>query len=137
MLHRHFVEQNSKDALLHLTRILRAQNHHLLLRKVDRDRRSRRHPGRVSVRREGTGIIDGVIGLEMLQFLSRGTNEHVPHEQRMVSSGTDDSNIDPVSFIPACKTIDDIDAIAGVQVVDGSFSVDLPDLQHTTKRLAR
>ena len=137
MLDRHFVKQNSEDTLLHLTRILGTQNNHLLVRKVDRDRRSRRHPRRESIRRKRTGIINRIVRFEMLQLLSRRTNKHIPHEQGMVSSGADDSNIDPVSFIPACESIDDIDAIASIQVVDSSFPVDLPDLQHTHQRLAR
>ena len=47
----------------------------------------------------------------------------------MVSAGTNDSDIDSVLRIPPSKAIDDIDAVACVQVVDSSFTIDLPDLQ--------
>jgi len=46
----------------------------------------------------------------------------------MVGSSTDDSDVDSVSLVPSCVSIDDIDSVASVQVVDSSFSVDLPDL---------
>ena len=55
-------------------------------------------------------------------------NEHIPHEKGMVSAGADDSNIDSISLIPAGKTIDDIDAISRIQIVNSPFAVDSPDL---------
>lgn len=64
----------------------------------------------------------------MLQLLPRRANEHVTHEQRVVGSGADNAHIDPVTVIPACEAIDDIDPISGVEIVDGTFAVDEPDL---------
>ena len=46
----------------------------------------------------------------------------------MIRSSTYDSHTDTVPLIPASIAIDDIDSVAGVQVVDGAFSIDLPDL---------
>ena len=46
----------------------------------------------------------------------------------MVRSGTNNAHTDAVPLIPASKAINDIDSIAGIQVVDGPFSVDSPDL---------
>lgn len=46
----------------------------------------------------------------------------------MIGSGADDPNLDPVLLVPSSKSVYDIDAISGVQVVNGSFAVDLPNL---------
>jgi hypothetical protein len=47
----------------------------------------------------------------------------------MVGAGADDAHADPVLLIPAGETVDDVDAVAGVEVVDSTLAVDLPDLQ--------
>ena len=49
----------------------------------------------------------------------------------MIRSSTYNSHTDTVPLIPASIAIDDIDSVPGVQVVDGAFSVDLPDLDLT------
>lgn len=46
----------------------------------------------------------------------------------MVCSSADNSNIDSVTLIPPCKAINDINAVSRIQVVNSSFSVDLPNL---------
>ena len=47
----------------------------------------------------------------------------------MIRSSTYDSHTDTVPLIPASIAINDIDSVAGVQVVDSAFSIDLPDLR--------
>lgn len=47
----------------------------------------------------------------------------------MVGPSTDDSDIDSVSLVPSCIPIDDVDSVSCVEIVDGSFSVDLPYLK--------
>lgn len=64
----------------------------------------------------------------MLKLLTRRADEHVSHEQGMVGTRADDTNADAVLLVPAGIAIDDVDAVTGVQVVDSSFAVDLPDL---------
>lgn len=64
----------------------------------------------------------------MLELLLRWADEHVAHEKSMISTGADDANIDPVSFIPTSEAIDDINSVPGIQIVDGAFSVDFPHL---------
>jgi hypothetical protein len=64
----------------------------------------------------------------VLQLFSRGTDEHVAHEEGMVGAGAHNANVDAVSLIPTGKAIDDVDAVAGVQVIDSTLAVDLPDL---------
>lgn len=46
----------------------------------------------------------------------------------MVGSCANNANIDPVPLIPSGETVDDIDTIPCVQVVDSAFPVDFPDL---------
>jgi len=46
----------------------------------------------------------------------------------MVSTGAHDTNANSVAFVPASITINDIDAIPCVQVVDSTLTVDLPYL---------
>jgi len=47
----------------------------------------------------------------------------------MVGTGADNSDSDAVLLVPAGETIDDIDTASCVEVIDSTFSVDLPDLQ--------
>jgi hypothetical protein len=70
--------------------------------------------------------------VEVLKLLSRRADKHVAHEQSVVCTSTDDSDSDSVALIPAGVTIDNVDAVSGVEVVDGTFSVDLPDLYGKT-----
>jgi hypothetical protein len=46
----------------------------------------------------------------------------------MVGASADDTDADTVLLVPAGVAIDDVDAVAGVEVVDSTFAVDLPDL---------
>lgn len=46
----------------------------------------------------------------------------------MVGASTDDSNVDSVSLVPTRISIDNINAISGIEIIDSSFSVNFPDL---------
>ena len=46
----------------------------------------------------------------------------------MIRSSANNSHTDPVPLIPASIAINDIDPVAGIQVVNGAFSIDSPDL---------
>lgn len=129
MLDGHLVEENGEDTLLHLTSILGTQDDHLLGGEVDGDGCGGGHALGVSVGREGSGIVDGVVGVEVLELLTRRADEHVPHEQSMVGAGADNTDADSVLLVPASIAINDVDAVAGVEVVDSTLSVDLPDLR--------
>lgn len=122
------VEHDGEDTLLHLARVLGTEDDHLLLGKVDGDRGARGHTLSVAVGGEGTGIVDGVVGVEVLELLARGTDEHVAHEEGMVGAGADNADLDAVLLVPAGIAVNDVDAISGVEVVDGTLTVDLPDL---------
>lgn len=82
--------------------------------KVDGNTRGTGHSGGISISGKGPGIIDGVIRVEVLQLFSRRAYEHIAHEQRVVGSSSNDSNIDPVTLIPPSKAINDIDAVSSV-----------------------
>jgi hypothetical protein len=70
--------------------------------------------------------------VEVLELLWGRADEHVPHEEGMVGASTNNTDTDTVSLIPAGVAIDDIDTVAGVEVVDSTFTVDTPDLQRVS-----
>jgi hypothetical protein len=52
----------------------------------------------------------------------------------MVGTSADDANAYPVALVPAGEAINDVDAVPGVEVVDGTLTVDTPDLDETLAR---
>lgn len=128
----HLVEENCEDTLLHLTGILGAKNDHLLFGEVDSDGSGRGHTLSPSVGRERSGIVNDIVGMEMLELLPVGSDKHVAHEQSMVGTCADNTDVDAVAFIPASITVDHVDAISCVEIVDCSLSVDSPDLTDST-----
>lgn len=128
MLDGHLVEQDGENTLLHLSSILGTQDNHLLLREVDGDRGSRGHTLSETVGRERAGVVDDIVGVEVLELLLGRADKHVPHEEGMVGTSADNTDADAVSLIPAGETINDIDTVAGVEVVDSTLTVDTPDL---------
>jgi hypothetical protein len=127
----HLIEENSEDTLLHLSGVLRTEDNHLLFRKVDCNRGSRSHALSISVGGERSSVVNGVVWVEVLEIFSLRSDEHVSHEQSMVCTSADDSNSDAVFFIPSCESVDNINAVSGVQIIDSTLSVDSPDLYHT------
>ena len=119
---------DGEDSLLHLTGVLGSEDDHLLVGKVDSHAGSTCHASGVSVRWERTSVIDDVVGVEARQFFSLRSDEHVAHEQGMVSTGADDANVNSVFLVPTGIAIDDVDAIPRVQVINGSLTIDLPNL---------
>lgn len=65
----------------------------------------------------------------MLQLFPSRADKHIAHEEGVVGSGTDDPDLDTVLLVPSCETVDDVDAVSGVEVVDGALAVDSPDLK--------
>ena len=128
VLDRHFVEEDGEDTLLHLTGVLGTKDDHLLLGEVDGDRGGRGHTLGEAVGGERASVVDDIVGVEALKLLGRGADKHVAHEQSVVGARADNTDADTVALIPAGVTIDDIDAVAGVEVVDSTLTVDTPDL---------
>jgi hypothetical protein len=114
--------------LLHFTSVLSSKNNHLLLSEVDRDGGGGGHSSGEAVGRESAGIVDCVVGVEVLELLASRPDEHVAHEESMVGASADNANVDAVALVPAGETIDNVDAVAGVEVVDSALAVDTPDL---------
>jgi hypothetical protein len=46
----------------------------------------------------------------------------------MVGTRADNTDVDAVALVPAGETINNVDAVAGVEVVDSALAVDTPDL---------
>lgn len=124
----HFVEENGEDALLHFTGVFSTEDNHLLGSKVDGDGGDGGHTLSVTVGGESTGVVDGVVGVEVLKLLTRRADKHVAHEESVVGASADDTDANTVLLIPAGVTVDDVDTVTGVEVIDGTFAVDLPDL---------
>lgn len=128
MLYGHKIEHDREDALLHLAGVFRSKDDHLLRLEVDGDTSAGSHTGRVPVCRERTGVVDSEIGTSVsLHLLLGGTDEHVSHEETVVCTSTDNTDFNSVTRIPSSITIKDIDAGPGVEVVDGTFTIDLPN----------
>jgi hypothetical protein len=124
----HLVEQNGEDTLLHLTGVLSTEDDHLLVGEVNSHGGGRGHTLCEAVGGERAGVVDDIVGVEVLKVLARGTDQHVAHEESVVGTSANNANADAVALIPAGVTIDDIDAVTGVEVVDSTFTVDTPDL---------
>ena len=124
----HEVEHDGEDSLLHLSGVLGTEDDHLLLGEVDGNRGSGSHTFGVSVGREGSGIVNGIIGMEVLEIFSIRSNKHISHEESMIGTSADNPDPDSVLLVPSCKPINNVDPISGVQVVNCSLAVNSPDL---------
>ena len=49
----------------------------------------------------------------------------------MVGASADDSYADPVPLVPAGESIDNVDAVSCVEIVNSTLAVDAPDLEDT------
>lgn len=67
--------------------------------------------------------------MEVVQLLTGRTDKHVAHEESVVGTGANNPDLDTVTLIPPGITVDDIDAVTGVEVVDSTLTVDPPDLE--------
>lgn len=67
--------------------------------------------------------------MEVLQLLAIGSDEHIAHEESMVGTSADDSDLDLVFFVPSRITINNVNTISRIQVIDGTLAVDTPDLE--------
>ena len=115
----HQVMHDREDALLHLSGVLSAKDDELALFEVDGNARVAvdtvyRFVGRLRARVENY-----VVGFtEGLEFFFGGAHEHVVHEQCVVRAGTNDADGQAITRVPTCPTVDHINALAALQVVD-------------------
>ena len=129
---RHLIEEDGEDALLHLAGVFGTQYDHLFLREVDRDGGGGRHAGGEAICGEGAGIVDDIVRVETLELFCRRADQHVAHEEGMVGTGADNAHADAVALVPAREAVDDIDAVAGVEIVDSALAVNTPDLRSSS-----
>lgn len=72
------------------------------------------------------GVVnDEVWFAEVLKFFLGGTDKHIVHEQCVIGAGADHPNLDAVLWIPSGKAVEDVDVVAGIEVIDGTFAVNL------------
>lgn len=64
----------------------------------------------------------------MFELFSRWSNEHIPHEESMIGTSTDDSDIDAIALVPSGIAIHNVYAVASIEIIDRTFSVDFPCL---------
>jgi hypothetical protein len=128
VLDRHLVVENGEDTLLHLTSVLGTKDDHLLVGEVDGNGGGGGHTLGEAVGGERASVVDDIVGVEVVELLTLGADQHVAHEESVVGASADNANADAVALIPAGVTIHDIDAVTGVQVVDSTLTVDTPDL---------
>jgi hypothetical protein len=69
--------------------------------------------------------------VEVVELLTLGADQHVAHEESVVSTSADNANADAVALVPSSVTINDVDAVTGVEVIDSTLTVDTPDLRGT------
>ena len=116
---RHQVVHDRENTLLHFTGVFGAENDEFTTfkREIDARARGKRRRGRVGL--ELTGVEDDEIRFaEVGKFFSRRTDEHVVHEQRVISASANDANFNAVLGIPTGESVDDVKMIAGVQIID-------------------
>ena len=125
-LQRQRVIQNREDALLHFTGVLTAKDHHFARLEIDIDRGLARQAGYARARLRLAAVVDHPIRLaEICQFLLRRTNQHVPHEQRMVGTPANNADLQPMLRIPRRIAVNAIDVIPPrVQRDDGGVLQD-------------
>ena len=61
----------------------------------------------------------------MREFLARRADQHGVHEERVIGPRADDADLQPMLRMPTCEGVDDIKTLAGVEVVDGAFAIEL------------
>ena len=125
----HQIVHDREDTLLHLTGVLRSENHHLAVFEAQ-IHRGLGEAGRLVQRGELARVVDHVVGVpEFGQLPACGPDEHVVHEQRVVRPRADHTDLEPVGRIPAGETVDAEDRIAQVEVIARPLSVEREQLR--------
>ena len=66
---------------------------------------------------------DEVRFAKVVKFFSGRTDEHIVHEQRVISARADDTNLNAVFRVPTSKGIDNVEVITSIQVIDRARAV--------------
>jgi len=95
------VMHDGKDTLLHFTSVFRTEDDHLHTLEVNLDGCGRAHTLRESVSGELARIVDDEVRFaEFQQFRLGWADQHVVHEQSVVGTSADNSDLDAVLGIP-------------------------------------
>ena len=121
---RHQVVHDRENAFFHFAGVLGAENDKLAPFETERDARGRGDKLDRGVGGKLAGVENDVVRFsEMQELFGSRPDEHVRHEEGVVSAGADDAHLDPVFFIPPGVGVDDVEQIAGVEVVDRPAAV--------------
>lgn len=128
----HVVVHHAEDTLLHLTGVGSSEDGDLLLFKVDRNAGFRLYIVQGLISSELTGVHDGEIGATVSEVFLEGLkivpHEHLLHEESVVGSSCDHTNLESVLGVPAGITIDNKDSLSDTEEVDSSLLVGLVGL---------
>jgi hypothetical protein len=115
---RHPVIHRREDALLHLARVVRAQDDHLAALEVEHDAGTRSEPCDAGIGRLITGIDDDQVGFaERIELAGLGADQQVVHEERMVGPRADHPHFHSVGVVPAREAVNHVDGRPRVEVL--------------------
>lgn len=121
---RHQVVHDRENALLHFAGVFSAENDEFLTFEREVDARARGEGRRRRIGFELTGVEnDEVRFAEFSEFLSGRTDQHVVHEQRVISASADDTNLKAVFRIPTSVSVNDVEVVASIEVIDRARAV--------------
>ena len=85
----------------------------------------RAHAGGQAIRREGSRIVDDKIRrAEAREFLACRADEHRVHEERVIWPRADDADLDAILRIPSRETVETVEPLARVEVIERALAVD-------------
>src|SRR4029077_2810623 len=117
---------NGKNAFFHLAGIFGTQDNKFLVLEAEIDAGRRAHAGRQSIRRKRACVVDDEVWCPKAgEFLTRRTDEHGVHEERVIRPRADDAYLDAIFRIPACEAVETVEPLARVEIVKRPLAVDL------------
>jgi hypothetical protein len=124
----HQVVHDGENTLLHFSCILRSKDNHLSLLEVEGNCSFADNIGDEFVGSKLSSVEDvvvssiGEVGFKL--FLGR-FDQHVSHEESMITSGAHNSDSDTFFKVPTSISIDNIDFVSGIEVVFSQIFEDL------------
>ncbi len=120
----HQVIHHREDPLFHLTGVLRAEDHQFAMLETEVDAGLAGHLRGVGVRRETASVQDHHVGfVEFRQLFHGGPDQHVVHEQCVVSTFSDHPHPQLVFRIPTCEAIEHKQTRPRVEVIDRALAI--------------
>jgi hypothetical protein len=127
---RHQVVHDREDALLHFASVFRTEDHNLARFEIKVDAGFGGHSWGVSIRWESPAVEYDEIGLsKVYKLLFRRANEHRVHKQRVIRTRADNPHLYLCCRIPSGKSVETVNAVARVQVINRPLTVDREDIR--------